>query len=112
MIAKNDAVSRTRMSPSECRACADMCATLADLAKTEDECRGFDALSTLWESLAQDAAAMSTNDWLALLAATTDLDRAIEEAYRQQQTLFRTYPRHGQEAERDCRLLEREDVAA
>lgn len=77
MFAQNDAISRTKMSPSECRACADICATLADFAKTEQERHGFDALANLWEYLAQEMAAMSPNNWLALLAITTEIDRAM-----------------------------------
>jgi hypothetical protein len=47
MFAQSDAIFEARMSPSECRACADICATLADLAKTEGECCAFDALANL-----------------------------------------------------------------
>jgi hypothetical protein len=64
MLADSDAISRTRMSPSECPVSADICATLADFAKTEPECRAFDALANLWEFLAQEMAAIArTAGW-------------------------------------------------
>jgi len=77
MFAQSDTVSGTKMSPSECRACADICATLADFAKTAQERHGYDALANLWEYLAREAAAMGTSNWLALVAITTEIDRAM-----------------------------------
>jgi len=81
MLAQGDANSMTRMSPSECRACADVCATLADLGKTDEERFGYDALANLWEYLAQEMTTMSANNRQTLLAITTQIDRAMQSAF-------------------------------
>lgn len=92
MFAQNDAISRTEMSPSECRACADICATLADFAKTEQERHGFDALANLWEYLAQEMAGMSRDNWLTLLAITTEIDLAMRKSPTPTANLVRHIP--------------------
>ena len=80
MLAQGDANSMT-MSPSECRTCADVCATLGDLATTDAERQGYDALANLWEYLAQEMTTMSADNRQALLAITTQIDRAMRSAF-------------------------------